>query len=72
MILIILGIFYNMNFRYIDFGKLKAVAKELGETLNDEELKEMIHHIHILRKTDEPDRISFEEFYEIITAPRRY
>lgn len=32
----------------------------------------MIHHIHIIRKTDEPDRISFDEFYEIITAPRRY
>ncbi|CAD8184660.1 unnamed protein product [Paramecium pentaurelia] len=57
---------------FIDFTNLKRVAKELGETLNDDELHEMIHHIHILRKTESPEQISFEEFYEIITAPRRY
>lgn len=58
--------------RYIDFSKLKVVAKELGETMNDEELEEMIHHIHVLKKTEEPNQINFEEFYSIVTAPRRY
>jgi hypothetical protein len=40
--------------------------------MNDEELEEMMHHIHILKKTETPNEINFEEFYEIITAPRRY
>ncbi|KAM3126893.1 hypothetical protein pb186bvf_004404 [Paramecium bursaria] len=57
---------------FINFDKLKAVAKELGETMNNDELQEMIHHIHILRKTQDPQQINFDEFYEIITAPRRY
>ena len=51
---------------------MKAIAKELGETMNDEELEEMMHHIHILKKTEVPNEINFDEFYEIITAPRRY
>lgn len=40
--------------------------------MNDEELQEMLHHIHILKKTEVTDEINFEEFYAIITAPRRY
>ena len=55
MILKILGYYYNHKFRFIDFTNLKRVAKELGETLNDDELHEMIHHIHILRKTESPE-----------------
>ena len=54
--------------RSIDFIKVKAIAKELGETMNDEELEEMMHHIHILKKTEVPNEINFDEFYEIITA----
>ena len=40
--------------------------------MNDEELQEMLHHIHILKKTEVTDQINFEEFYTIITAPRKY
>jgi len=32
----------------------------------------MLHHIHVLKKTEVTDQINFEEFYQIITAPRRY
>ena len=39
----------NIKIRFIDFTKLKTVAKELGETMNDDELHEMLHHIHILK-----------------------
>jgi Ca2+-binding EF-hand superfamily protein len=48
------------------------VAKELGETMNDDELREMMHHIHVLKKTEEADSINFEEFYQIVTTPKRY
>lgn len=46
---------------------MKAVAKELGETMNDEELEEMVHHIHILHKTQTENEMNFEEFYQIMT-----
>lgn len=51
----------------IDFQKLRAVAKELGETMNDEEIKEMMHHIHVLNRTENKEEISFQEFYEIVS-----
>ena len=35
--------------------------------MTDEELKEMIHHIHVLNRTDNPELITFEEFYTIVT-----
>jgi Ca2+-binding EF-hand superfamily protein len=34
----------------INFDIIKRVSHELGETLNDDELKEMMHHVHILNK----------------------
>lgn len=55
MIQKILGKCNKLKNRFIDFTNLKRVAKELGETLNDDELHEMIHHIHILRKTECPE-----------------
>ena len=51
----------------IDFQKLRAVAKELGETMNDEEIREMMHHIHVLNRTENKEEISFQEFYEIVS-----
>jgi Ca2+-binding EF-hand superfamily protein len=35
----------------IGFEEMKRVARELGETMNDEELTEMMHHVHVLSKT---------------------
>ena len=51
----------------IKFDNLKKVAKDLGEIMNDDELKKMLHHIHILNRTEDPDAITFEDFYEIVT-----
>lgn len=36
----------------IDFEKVKRVCKELGETMVDEEIIEMMHNTHILNQTE--------------------
>ena len=47
----------------IEFKHLKRVAKELGENISDEELNEMI----VRADTDRDGKVSFEEFYNIMT-----
>lgn len=47
----------------IDFEKIKRISKELGETMNDQEIKDMMHHVHVLNRTENDQEISFEEFY---------
>ena len=47
---------------YISLNNIKRVAKELGETLSTEELKEMIQ-----RAASNGDEISREDFYKIMT-----
>jgi len=46
----------------ITFSNLKKVAKELGETISDQELHEMINEAD----TDNDGEISFEEFVALI------
>ena len=47
----------------IELKHLKRVAKELGENMTDEELNEMI----VRADTDKDGKVSFEEFYAIMT-----
>lgn len=47
----------------IDIRHLKKVAKELNENMSDEELNEMITRAD----TDRDGKVSFEEFYNIMT-----
>ena len=47
----------------IEFKHLKRVAKELGENISDEELNEMI----VRADTDRVGKVSFEEFFAIMT-----
>lgn len=47
----------------ITLRNLKRVAKELGETMSDTELMEMIERAD----TDQDGEINFEEFYAIMT-----
>lgn len=46
----------------INLNNLKRVAKELGETMSSEELKEMLE-----RAASNGDEITFEDFYFIMT-----
>ena len=48
---------------YITLHNLKRVAKELGETMSDAELLEMIERADI----DQDGQISMDEFYSIMT-----
>ena len=47
----------------IELKHLKRVAKELGENMSDDELNEMI----VRADTDKDGKVSFEEFYAIMT-----
>lgn len=55
---------------FIDFEKMKAVARELGETMNDEEIQEMMHNTHILNNTESNEFFTFDEFYAIVTKKK--
>ena len=47
----------------IELKHLKRVCKELNENMSDEELNEMI----VRADTDRDGKVSFEEFYAIMT-----
>jgi len=47
----------------LSIKNLKRVAKELGETMNDDELTEMIQRAD----TDNDGLVDFEDFYHIMT-----
>jgi Ca2+-binding EF-hand superfamily protein len=55
------------NHGFADFESFKYIAKELGETMNDDELLEMMHNAHILNNTESHDSFNFDEFYNIVT-----
>ncbi len=53
-----------MNYAgYISIKNLRRVCKELGETIDDSELQEMVERAD----TDNDGLVSEEEFYNIIT-----
>jgi len=55
---------------FIDMDKFKQIARELGETMNENEIDEMMHNAYILNNTESNESFSFEEFYAIVTRPR--
>lgn len=55
---------------HIDFHSFKRVARELGESLNDDELKNMMHHASVLNKTSSNEYFTPEDFYLVITRDR--
>lgn len=53
-----------------DFESFKRIARELGETMNDDEITEMMHNAYILNSTDSHDAFNYEDFYTIVTKKR--
>jgi len=58
----IFDLFDDDKSQAINIQNLRRVAKELGETMSAEELKEMLE-----RAASNGDEISFEDFYFIMT-----
>jgi Ca2+-binding EF-hand superfamily protein len=56
-------LFDEENTGYITAQNLKKIAKDLGETMEDIEIREMIERAD----TDGDGRITFEDFYSIMT-----
>lgn len=51
----------------LDFEEFKAIAKQLHDAINDDDLLEMLHSTHINQKTASNEGVTFEEFYNIVS-----
>ena len=56
----------------IDFDAFKRIARELGETMNDDEITEMMHNAFIINCTESHDAFSFDDFYNIVTKKAQW
>jgi len=52
---------------FLDFEKLRAVSKQIHENLNDDEILEMIHTIHVSHNTSVNEGFTFDEFYGVVS-----
>lgn len=51
----------------VDFEEFKAIAKQLHDPINDDDLLELLHSTHVNHKTATNEGFSFEEFYSIVS-----
>lgn len=52
---------------FINYDELKQLARLAGDYINDEEILEMLHSLHVNHKTNTNEGIYFEEFFDIIS-----
>lgn len=57
-------ILFSQNKNYIDFMDLKRIARELGENMSDDELKEMIFEAN---KVDREGPVDKKDFLQILS-----
>jgi Ca2+-binding EF-hand superfamily protein len=57
-------ILFSQNKSTIEFEDLKRIARELGETMSDDELKEMMYEAN---KTDRDAPVDRKDFLSILT-----
>ena len=50
---------------YIDLEEFKAMARQLGETMNEEEIIELMHNTYILNNFNSNEAIDLNEFLTI-------
>lgn len=51
----------------VDFEEFKAIAKQLHDGINDDDLLELLHSTHVNQKTASNEGFTFEEFYAIVS-----
>ena len=51
----------------IEFEEFKGIAKQIHDTINDDDLLELIHSTHINHRTSSQEGFNFEEFYAIVS-----
>ena len=51
---------------YINYDEIKKISRFAGDTINDDEILELLHSIHINHKTNTNEGLTFEEFYHLI------
>ena len=56
-------ILFSQNKPMIEFADLQRIARELGETMSDEELKEMVFEAN---KTDREGNVDKKDFLSIL------
>ena len=56
-------ILFSINKQFIEFTDLKRIARELGETMSDDELKEMVFEAN---KTDREGSVDKKDFLSIL------
>jgi Ca2+-binding EF-hand superfamily protein len=59
----VFSLFDDEKTNFVSLKNLRRVAKELGETMDDSELQEMIERAD----TDGDGLVSFDDFYNIMT-----
>jgi len=58
-------ILFGSNKDHISFQDLRRIAKELGETMSDEQLKEMMYEAN---KTDRDGVVTHSDFMNILNS----
>jgi len=51
----------------IDVTEFKAIAKQITDSINDDDLLELLHSTFINQKTETNEHINFEEFYRVVS-----
>ncbi len=51
----------------IEFEEFKGIAKQIHDTINDDDLRELLHSTSINNRTESNEYINFDEFYRIVS-----
>ena len=53
---------------WIGGENIEKVMKDLGENMDKEEVEQLLESVHILKKTEDKDKLEFEDFYSLMVS----